>query len=47
MVVAQQPAQPLVAPNVGSGEMAGSWRDESVAEPLMVPLLVVSALRKA
>ena len=41
VVVAQQPAQPLVASNVGADERAGPCRDQSVTEPLMVPLPVV------
>ena len=41
VVVAQQPAQPLVAANVGADERAGPCRDQSVTEPLMVPLPVV------
>src|SRR5438094_7454215 len=41
VVVAQQPAQPLVAGNVGADERAGPCRDQSVTEPLMVPLPVV------
>ena len=41
MVVPQEPAQPLVASNVGADERAGPCRDQSVTEPLMVPLPVV------
>src|SRR5437867_12938366 len=41
VVVAQQPAQPLVAANVGADERAGPCRDQSVTEPLMVPLPMV------
>jgi hypothetical protein len=41
VVVAQQPAQPLAATNMGTCERAGLWRDQVIAEPLMVPLPVV------
>jgi hypothetical protein len=41
VVVAQQPAQPLAATNVGARERARFWCDQGVAEPLMIPLPVV------
>ncbi len=41
MVVAQQPAQPLAAPKVGTVGRRGLGRNQLVAEPLMVPLSVV------
>src|SRR5439155_26532449 len=41
VVVAQQPPQPLAAANLGAPERAGLWRDQLVAEPLMVSLPVV------
>src|SRR2546426_6878843 len=41
VVIPQQPTQPLAATNVGAPERAGPWRDQVVAEPLMVPLPVV------
>src|SRR5947199_9938169 len=41
VVIPQQPTQPLAATNVGAPERAGPWRDQVVAEPLMVPLPMV------
>jgi len=38
VVIAQQPTQPLPAPNVTARECAGLWSNQVVAEPLMVPL---------
>src|SRR5262249_33115455 len=41
VVVPQQPAQPLAAPHLSADDQAGPRHDQSVAEPLMVPLPVV------
>src|SRR5437867_9603542 len=41
MVVPQQTAQSLAATNVGAKERAGRWRNQIVAEALMVPLPMV------
>jgi len=41
MVVPQQPAQPLAATNVSAIARERCWRDQVVAEPLMVPLPMV------
>jgi hypothetical protein len=41
VVVAQQTAQPLAAPNTAAPERVVLWCDQGIAEPLMVPLLMV------
>src|SRR5882724_10140908 len=41
VVVPQQPAQPLAATNVRAIARERFWRDQVVAEPLMVPLPMV------
>ena len=41
IVVAQQAAQAVAATNPGATARARSWRNQIVAESLMIPLLVV------
>jgi hypothetical protein len=41
MVVAQQPAQPLAATNVGAADTAMFGRDQFIAKPLVVSLAMV------